>query len=102
MGKQEIEIEAEDTEEVCLHCGRRKRRLGQRGLCSRCYENRDIRCKYPMRSNVCRGVGLIVAKDLKGWMPTNALPGTNEKLMVLEYRASKGWPLWHPDDARKE
>jgi hypothetical protein len=29
---------------------------------------------------------------------TEALPGTNEKLVVLANRAEQGLPLWHPSD----
>ena len=30
--------------------------------------------------------------------PTEALPGSNEKLEVLAQRVAMGLPLWHPDD----
>ena len=32
--------------------------------------------------------------------PTDALPGTPEKVLVLEERARRGQCLWHPLDAR--
>jgi hypothetical protein len=32
-------------------------------------------------------------------MPTQALPGTQEKVAVLEQRANLGQELWHPQDA---
>lgn len=31
--------------------------------------------------------------------PTDAMPGTEEKVRVLEERAKNNEPLWHPDDA---
>src|SRR5262245_16478906 len=34
------------------------------------------------------------------YYPTEALPGTGEKIGVLTQRARRRWPLWHPDDAR--
>lgn len=37
---------------------------------------------------------------LRGNHPTMALPGTPEKVKVLEYRISMGFPLWHPLDAK--
>lgn len=35
-------------------------------------------------------------------LPTQALPGTREKVTVLAQRARMGVSLWHPDDARLE
>ena len=35
---------------------------------------------------------------LKGW-PTEAPPGTQEKLRVIEARHDRGEDLWHPFDA---
>jgi hypothetical protein len=32
--------------------------------------------------------------------PTEALPGSYEKLEVLAQRVASGLPLWHPDDRR--
>jgi hypothetical protein len=32
--------------------------------------------------------------------PTDALPGSLEKIRVLTRRAELGQELWHPDDAR--
>ena len=32
--------------------------------------------------------------------PTNALPGTEAKIRVLEERVKTGLALWHPDDKR--
>src|SRR5262245_23952770 len=34
------------------------------------------------------------------YYPTEALPGTREKIGVLTQRARRRWPLWHPADAR--
>ena len=30
--------------------------------------------------------------------PTEALPGTDEKLSILAERVRRGLPLWHPSD----
>lgn len=32
--------------------------------------------------------------------PTEALPGTQEKLNILAARVQQGLPLWHPADRR--
>src|SRR5262245_50412806 len=34
------------------------------------------------------------------YYPTEALPGTGEKIGVLTQRARRRWPRWHPADAR--
>lgn len=31
----------------CLHCGRNKSVTRVRGLCSKCYDDRDVRAQYP-------------------------------------------------------
>jgi hypothetical protein len=31
---------------------------------------------------------------------TEALPGSDEKVLVLARRVEEGLPLWHPDDRR--
>jgi hypothetical protein len=91
----------DDTIILCRHC--KERRKGRtRGLCSRCYEKKEVRSLYPPDDrSVIKGHGHTVAKDLKGWEPTDHLPGTAEKIKVLERRASKGLPLWHPFDAKR-
>jgi hypothetical protein len=43
-------------------------------------------------------------EDFVGWPieppePTNALPGSPEKVAILESRARRGVSLWHPKDA---
>jgi len=34
------------------------------------------------------------------YMPTEALPGSAEKLRILCDRVRRGLPLWHPEDRR--
>ena len=34
------------------------------------------------------------------FLPTDATPGTEEKIEILESRRRAGLPLWHPDDLR--
>ncbi|QDV68317.1 hypothetical protein Poly24_20260 [Rosistilla carotiformis] len=38
--------------------------------------------------------------DKEQYEPTGALPGSPEKLHVLQGRVQKGLPLWHPSDRR--
>lgn len=38
----------------------------------------------------------------EAFRPTNALPGTREKLEILASRLRDGLPLWHPEDPHAE
>lgn len=84
----------------CRHCHRANINR-PRGLCWSCYYTPSIRERYPSTSKFARrGVG-----DRNGRMPlppapTRAMPGSPEKLAILEQRARLGQALWHPDDAR--
>jgi hypothetical protein len=84
---------------LCRHCQVVKSNR-PRGLCWSCYYTPGVREKYPSTSKFARrGVG----NGNKGHEmpePTSALPGTPEKVRVLEERARRGQCLWHPLDAR--
>jgi len=89
----------------CRHCSIRVGR--QRGLCGKCYDNKEVRSRYPTTGSKQemhgrKGVGFETARDLTGWEPTRALPGTPEKIAVLGERATRGFPLWHPNDATRD
>lgn len=36
----------------------------------------------------------------RSFQPTEALPGSREKLLILCDRVRRGLPLWHPEDRR--
>jgi len=38
--------------------------------------------------------------DTLSFQPTDAMPGTEEKLQVIIKRLDAGLPLWHPSDRR--
>lgn len=38
--------------------------------------------------------------DVAQYEPTAAMPGSKEKLSVLQGRLQRGLPLWHPSDRR--
>ena len=84
---------------LCRHC-QKVRSNRPRGLCWSCYYSPGVRDLYPSTSKFARrGV-----RDFNGRArlpePTTALPGTPEKVAVLETRARLGQQLWHPLDAR--
>lgn len=83
------------TPTPCRVCGRIGTR--PRGLCWSCYESQckrdsvDRECKW----GITAGHGRLPAES------TQALPGTEEKILVLEERAARGEALFHPLDARR-
>jgi hypothetical protein len=84
---------------LCRHCEKVKSNR-PRGLCWSCYYTPGVRDMYPSTSKFARrGVA-----DFNGRArlpePTDALPGTPEKVRVLEERARQGQQLWHPLDAK--
>ncbi len=84
---------------VCRHCGRKE--AGRpRGLCWTCYQALDIRRRYLSTSKFGRrGVLDFYGSGELPEAPTRALPGSAEKVAILQQRASRRQTLWHPDDA---
>ncbi len=83
------------TPTPCRVCGRIGTR--PRGLCWSCFEDEAIRRTVTPQCNrgITSGHGRLPAK------PTQALPGSEEKILVLEERAARGEALFHPLDARR-
>lgn len=82
---------------MCLHCLQRAASR-PRGLCAACYYDIGIRRCYPIRlinhkPFAGRPCGAAVTPE-----PTNAAPGSEEKIRVLQERATRGQDLWHPLD----
>jgi hypothetical protein len=85
--------------QLCRHCGKTKCNR-PRGLCWSCYYRPGIRDLYPSTSKFARrGVGLFHRHAPLPPFPTTALPGSLEKIAILEERARLGVALWHPLDA---
>lgn len=81
----------------CRHC-QQAPGSRPRGLCWRCHSTPAIVALYPSMQH--RGAGLGRTAGRPAAAPTAALPGTWDKVRVLEERAGQGEALWHPDDAR--
>ncbi len=87
---------------VCKHCFRPHSGKRPRGLCNTCYLDGDTRRLHPVITEGPgrRGEGQECPKgDRKNWKPTNALPGTREKIRVMRDRVEKDLPIFHPLDA---
>jgi hypothetical protein len=87
---------------TCRHCS--KSRVNRpRGLCWTCYYTPGIKELYPSTSKFARrGVGNFTGNAPLAPVPTTAVPGTPEKLAVLEHRAKMKLAIFHPADARYE
>ena len=86
--------------ELCRHC-KRVRPNRPRGLCWSCYYKPGVRDRYPSTSKFARrGVQDFNGRVVLPPRPTQAMPGSPEKVAILEQRARLGQSLWHPDDAR--
>jgi hypothetical protein len=59
-----------------------------------------VRELYPTTNRL--GVGIRMRKVKPALQPTDARPGSPEKILVLGRRAELGQELWHPDDATWE
>jgi hypothetical protein len=85
---------------TCRHCS--KSRVNRpRGLCWTCYYTPGVKELYPSTSKFARrGVGNFTGNAPLAPAPTTAVPGTPEKLAVLEHRAKMKLAIFHPADAR--
>lgn len=84
---------------LCQHC-QRNPICRPRRLCWNCYYKPGVRERYPSTSKFGRrGVGNFNGNAPLPAFPTQALPGTPDKLLVLAERAERKQCLWHPEDA---
>ena len=82
----------------CQHCHTGKVNR-PRQLCWACYYSPGVRDRYPSTSKYAhRGVGNFTGIPF-ACEPTDAGPGTPEKMEVLAERARMRQRLWHPLDA---
>ena len=84
---------------ICKHCHERRANR-PRGLCWSCYNTPGVREQYACLSLL----GRPPVEDFAGQedlpsQPTNARPGSPEKVAVLQERARLKQRLWHPLDA---
>lgn len=84
---------------LCRHC-QKVRSNRPRGLCWSCYYRPGVREQYPSTSKFARrGVNDFNGNTSLDVEPTQALPGSSEKVAILIERARLGVSLWHPQDA---
>lgn len=84
---------------LCRHC-QRSLVSRPRGLCWSCFYTPEVRELYPVSSKFARrGLGIGNSVVVPPPFPTTALPGTNEKIAILQQRALARQELFHPQDA---
>lgn len=83
---------------ICRHC-QKKPANRPRGLCWSCYYRPSVKEAYPSESKYARRVKADFHAPAHPCTPTGALPGTEEKIAVLEGRAERGEELFHARDA---
>lgn len=87
---------------ICRHCHARKvnRPLG---LCWSCYYTHGVRELYPSTSKYNSRKSEedreVKAGKKRPRKPTEAPPGSAEKILILEGRVERKEALWHPGDA---
>lgn len=83
---------------TCRHC-RRHHVNRPRGLCWACYYAPGVRSLYPSAVNQGVAAAMNGGYQLPD-RPTDAAPGSPEKIAVLTARAKARVQLHHPDDLR--
>lgn len=84
---------------MCRHC-QQSVQSRPRGLCWNCYYAPGVRELYPSTSKYGRrGVRDYNGQGKRPATPTDAAPGSPEKIRILMERAQLRQELWHPDDA---
>lgn len=63
-----------------------------------CYNDLEVRCLYGASSSRMADAVLVASGGMA--VPTDATPGSECKVMVLEQRAMMRQPLFHPFDAK--
>lgn len=85
---------------ICRHCSKCKVNR-PRGLCWSCYYTPGVKEMFPSTSKYARrGVGNFSGNAPLPDAPTTAVPGTPEKLAILEQRAKMKCAIFHPADAK--
>lgn len=80
----------------CRHCARRPATRARR-LCYACYHEPVIRNRFPPQTT---NRPKNSTRDRKlARIPTPALPGSEEKLLVMIHRYARKEQLFHPRDA---
>jgi hypothetical protein len=84
----------------CLHCGK-CRYLPTRGVCSGCYRRPEVRGGFAPSRFAPAEVADFNGPGSRP-TPTDALPGTEDKILVLQGRAQAGQELFCRGDRERD
>ena len=74
--------------------------IRSRGLCKACYENKEIWMKFAPKTNRESGYAFIKVNDID--FHTSNPPGSEEKMRILQHRASQNMNLFSPLDKKMD
>jgi hypothetical protein len=80
---------------ACAHCGR-EAHLQSRRLCRPCWLDPELRAAYGTATRRADDLPAVTGHDPDG--PTDAEPGSEAKIVILQRRLWAGHRLWHPGD----
>lgn len=86
----------------CVHCKRSLRSCRPRGLCPRCYRILDIRNLYPSKNKgylPSSAAAKMTGPGKPAKTSTRALPGSLEKILIMQERVANQERTDHPKDA---
>lgn len=83
----------------CRNCGKLRAHFA-RGLCRGCWQRKSIREQFPQIKLKKENPYLTQGKLVLPEHATDALPGTEAKILVLQQRAAEGTLLFHPLDVK--
>lgn len=84
---------------ICRHCHKSRGYTNRRRLCWTCYHTPDVLALYPPARRPGEAEGIVTTRHL-ACEPTDARPGSAEKVAVLVARAAAGQVLYHEQDRR--
>lgn len=92
---------------ICGYC-KKDSVLYCRSLCRRCYDDQKIREEFQVSSKKGSKARMLGAfkngetytssPNLREPEPTDAMPGSEEKIRIMEYRAANGFSIFSPND----
>lgn len=86
----------------CRHCGT-SGYIHRRGLCQRCYDKKKIRHLHgPVSPFGNKALTYDCAGGRPLPKPTDAIPGSPEKIAVMAERFRKRQQIHHPRDAKRD
>lgn len=91
-----------DQPKKCPQCQQPIAGIAVRGVCWPCFKDPERRPPPSIDGNTARRAAEVRRQGRVPADPTPFYPGTEAKMRVMEWRASRGESCFHPDDARPD